>query len=147
MASIQVPASQGRKENRGARLFFAMLASVCVTIVAAGCCCPQPDMHLTWQSGTQPYYVSASGLALALVGPSVHNDCRTSISVGPDARSLIVTDDSGHENSGYIVANRELLIPSLGVKGHVGYGALHITWSDGSVWARPSAPWYGAVFP
>jgi hypothetical protein len=147
IASSPIPTNQPREENRDASLLLARLALACMAIVLGGCCCPQSDMRLTWQSGTQPYYVGTHGLALALIGPWVHNDCPTNISAAPDGRSLTLTDDSGHQAIGYMIGNRELLVPSLGIRGHVGYGALHITWSDGSVWARPSAPWYGAVFP
>jgi hypothetical protein len=134
------------EKNRGVTSFLPLLLAF-ETLVGGGCCCLEPDASIAWQSHTQPYYVSASELAGTLTGPWVHNDCPTTISVAPDGRSLTIIDEFGHQNTGYIAGNRELIVPSSGIRGHVGYGALHITWSNGSIWARPSAPWYAAVFP
>jgi hypothetical protein len=138
-------------KQRDITLFWAILFLSCVTLAGAGCDCVNPGAVDAWQSiGHQPYYsyyAGASNSAAALGGPWVYNDCPTNISISSDGRTLIITDESGQRSSGYIAGNREIIIPAQAIRGHVGYGALHITWSNGTVWTRPSSLWYAAIFP
>ena len=150
ITSLHIFGVRPRKE-RDVTLFWTILLLGCVTLAAAGCDCVNPGAVDAWQSiGHQPYYsyyAGAPSLAAALDGPWVYNDCPTNISIAPDGRTLIITDQSGQRSSAYIATNREIIIPAHAIRGHVGYGALHITWSNGTVWTRPSSLWYAVIFP
>ena len=131
------------------QLMLLLLGSI--ILAGSGCCCVNPGAVDAWETmNHQPYnspYADASTFAAAPDGPWVYNDCRTNINIAPDGRTLLITDESGQRSSGYVAGNREIIVPAQAIRGHVGYGALHITWSNGTVWARPSRLWYGVIFP
>jgi hypothetical protein len=138
-------------KERNVTLFLAILLLGCVTFGGAGCQCVNPGAVDAWEAmNHQPYYsyyADRPDFAFAVSGPWAYNDCRTNISIAPDGRTLIITDESGQRNSGYVAGNREIIVPAQAIRGHIGYGALHITWSNGTVWARPSRLWYAVIFP
>ena len=131
------------------QLTLLLLGSI--ILAGSGCCCVNPGAVDAWDSlGYHPYYayyVGPSDLAVVLSGGWVYNDCFTSISVAPDGRTLIITDESGQRSSGYVAGNREIIVPVQAARGHVDCGAIHITWSNGKVWTRSSRSWYSPIIP
>ena len=67
--------------------------------------------------------LSSAGLS----GPWFHDGRPTSINVALDGRNLIITNEFGYRSSGYIADHRELVIPSLGIRGHVSHGERRIS--------------------
>jgi hypothetical protein len=141
----------GREKRIELKSQLTLLLLGYITLVGAGCECVNPGaVDAREAMNHQPYYsyyAGASDFAVGLSGPWVYNDCRTNISIAPDGRTLIITDESGQRSSGYVAGNRELIVPAQAIRGHIGYGALHITWSNGTVWTRPSSLWYAIIFP
>jgi hypothetical protein len=61
----------------------------------------------------------SSGAAAGLNGQWYHDGKPTRILVSPDNRSITIINEHGQRNDGYAATNRELVIPSLGINGHV----------------------------
>jgi hypothetical protein len=74
---------------------------------------------------------------IKLSGRWFHNGKATSIDVTPDGRNFAITNEHGQRSSGYINPNGKLVIPSLGVTGHMSQNGQRISWSNGTEWTRP----------
>src|SRR6266513_2508754 len=60
-----------------------------------------------------------------------HDGQPTSIDVSPDGRNVTIINEQGQRASGYMSGNHELVISSLGIRGHVGHGGRRISWANG----------------
>jgi hypothetical protein len=122
--------SMGRERRIESKSQLTVLFLAYVTLAGAGCECVNPEAVNAWQPvDHQPYYSYWAGgldFAVGLSGRWVHNDCPTTISVAPDGRSLIITDEFGRRSSAYMTGNRELVIPYSGIRGHVGCTTRHV---------------------
>jgi hypothetical protein len=138
IAALEGKAScAGRAESRS-QLTVLLLAFVVLAV--GGCEYLNPEPNYLWKPVGHQYYAGGPDLAVRLGGYWYHNDRPASISVEPDGRHLSLTNEFGQRSSGYVDGNREIIISSLGARGHVGYGELYITWSNGTVWTRE---WHG----
>ena len=86
------------------------------------------DQHL--------YYAAGPGFAIGLDGRWFHDGQPTRISVDADGRNLTIINEHGQRNFGYAASQDELVIPSLGIRGHVGRKQHRISWSNGTEWTR-----------
>jgi hypothetical protein len=83
----------------------------------------------------QPSGDSAAGLD----GRWYHDGASTRILVAPDGRSLTIVNEFGQSSDGYAADPRNLVVPSLSLKGHVSKDGLRITWTNGTEWRRESS--------
>jgi hypothetical protein len=58
------------------------------------------------------------------------------ISVAPDGRNVTIVNEQGQSSSGDMASEHELVISSLGIRGHVSHGGRRISWSNGTEWTR-----------
>ena len=84
----------------------------------------------------QFYYAAGPGFAVGLDGRWFHDGQPTRISVDADGRNLTIINEHGQRSFGYAGAQDELVIPSLGIRGHVGRKQQRIAWSNGTEWTR-----------
>jgi hypothetical protein len=80
----------------------------------------------------------SGGSAAGLDGQWYHNGKPTRILVAPDNRSITIINELGQRNDGYAATNRDLVIPSLGISGHVNKNGRRISWTNGTEWTRES---------
>ena len=96
------------------------------------------QQRIAWSNGTEwtreptrDRFISSPSLD----GRWFHDGRPTSISVTPDGRNLTIVNEFGQRSNGYI-ADRELVIPSLGIRGRLSHGERRISWSNGTEWVR-----------
>ncbi len=99
--------------------------------------------RISWTNGTEwtrgsyapgPAFgagVSGPGVGAGLSGRWYHDGQPTSISVSSDGRNVTIINEQGQRASGYMSGNHELVISSLGIRGHVGHGGRRIAWANG----------------
>jgi hypothetical protein len=51
---------------------------------------------------------------------------------------VTIINEQGQRASGYMAGNQELVISSLGIRGHVSHGERRISWSNGTESTRYS---------
>ena len=78
----------------------------------------------------------SGGSAAGLDGQWYHDGKPTRILVAPDNRSITIINEFGQRNDGYASTNRDLVIPSLGITGHVNKNGRQISWTNGTEWTR-----------
>lgn len=125
--------SIGAKQNASAAI------SVLIPIAFAASACAATENYSAQysNSGDQHlYYAAGPGFAMGLDGRWYHDGLPTSISVDADGRNLTIINEHGRRGFGYAAAQDELVIPSLGIRGHVGRKQQRISWSNGTEWTR-----------
>jgi|SRR6266480_4348026 len=114
---------------------LAMLLLVCVALAVGACETLDLESNNPVEPvGGQPYYAGytrESGFAAGLSGRWYHDGQPTSISVSSDGRNVTIINEQGQRASGYMSGNHELVISSLGIRGHVGHGGRRIAWANG----------------
>ena len=80
----------------------------------------------------------SGGSAASLDGRWYHDGKPTRIFVAPDGRSITIVNEFGQSNDGYANGPRKLVIPSLGITGHVNKNRRRISWANSTEWERES---------
>ena len=124
--------------NSGANRSTVLLFSV--ALVVSGCAGSFDTAPVSGAvyADSSSYALQSPGVDLS--GRWFHDGQPTKIHMEPDGRSFTIINEFGQRNSGYMAGPRELVIPSLGIRGHLSHGQGRISWSNGTEWTRePSA--------
>jgi hypothetical protein len=115
---------------------FALVVGGCETLESSNPAEPvaRPSFLSSADIG-QPHNAGGPGFAVGLSGHWFHNDQPTSVSVEPDGRNLTRINEQGRRSSGY-ATDRDIVISSLGIQGHVSHGQRRISWTNGTEWTR-----------
>jgi hypothetical protein len=81
----------------------------------------------------------SGGSAAGLDGRWYHDGAPTRILVAPDGRSITIVNEFGQSSDGYATDPRNLVVPSLSLKGRVSEDGRRITWTNGTEWRRESS--------